>query len=127
MISPPPDVVARQNEAYNAGDEEAFAACYASDVVVSDILEDHVIADGLEELLNLYTSIRDHSTSLHCQIVGRMTMGNIVIDREIISGLPAGRDLYAIAVYEVIEGKITRVWMIQESHSIWEEDEEETP
>jgi hypothetical protein len=38
-----------------------------------------------------------------------MVSGHIVFDQERITGLPGG-ELAAVAVYEVIEGRIETVW-----------------
>ena len=44
--------------------------------------------------------------------MARIVLGRFVIDQERATGLPGGRMLDAVAIYEVIDGKIANVWFI---------------
>ena len=115
MGNSPAEVVERQVDAYNRGDVDGFTACYSTDVTVIDQTSGRVLASGTEELGRLYRNVIEKSPDLHCSVAGRLLLDRFVLDREILTGLPDGKELHAVAIYEVVEGRIRRVWMIRES------------
>ncbi len=55
---------------------------------------------------------------MHSELLGRLVLGDVVVDREIISGLPDGAVADCLATYHVVDGKIARmqfVWTPRES------------
>lgn len=48
-------------------------------------------------------------TPVHCELIGRLALGNVVVDREIISGLPDGKKAECMAMYHVDGGLITKM------------------
>jgi hypothetical protein len=93
------DAVDRQARAYNAGDLEAFLACYAEGVVVESS-EGAVVMTGRDEMRDRYSRLFSRSPNLHAEIVTRIRVGSYVIDEERITGHPDG-DAHAVAIYRL--------------------------
>jgi hypothetical protein len=110
--SSPEAIVQAQIEAYNARDIDAFVATYAEDAQ----LFEHpakLLAAGSAQLRERYAA-RFKDPNLHGVIVKRIVMGNVVVDHERVTRtFPEGRGvLDAVAIYEVENGKIAKVWLI---------------
>ncbi|NIM59424.1 MAG: amidohydrolase family protein [Candidatus Aminicenantes bacterium] len=109
----PEDVVQQQVNAYNARDLDAFLATYSPSIKLYDH-PNKLRWSGLEEMREPYANRFESSPRLHCEIVNRIVLGNSVIDREKITGLPDARVINAVVIYEVQEGLIQRVWFLRE-------------
>jgi len=104
----PVDAVERQLQAYNAGDADAFAACYARDVVIED-LDGDVVMRGREEVRRLYGELFASQPGLHAEIRSRIRVGSWVVDEERVEGLE-GDEVHAVAIYGLgRDGLIERV------------------
>lgn len=108
----PEAIVQAQLEAYNARDIDALLATYAEDAQ----LFEHpakLLATGSVQMRERYAA-RFKEPNLHAAIVKRIVMGNIVIDHERVTRtFPEGTGvLEAVAIYEVQNGKIAKVWFI---------------
>ena len=114
MSNPIVEIVQRQLEAYNAHELDAFAACYCDTVEMFRHPNAEPMLSGKAELKEFYGSNRFMSPDLHAEILGRIVLGNKVIDHERITGLPKGT-FEVVVVYEVHNGLIQRVT------SIWPE------
>lgn len=102
------DTVEEQVRAYNAHDVEAFARCYAPDVVFEDA-DRNVVLSGRDALHDHYAKLFSASSDLRAEIVARIRVGSFVIDEEHVTGGPRG-DIHAAAIYRVNpEGLIDRV------------------
>ena len=103
-------VVQAQLEAYNARDIDAFIATYADDVKLFE-LPDKLLSEGTTTMRERYGKLFKDER-LHATIVNRIVMGDTVVDHERVRlTLPHGpATLEAIAIYEVRDGKITKVW-----------------
>ena len=102
-----PDPVDAQVAAYNARDVDAFAACYAEDVVIEDA-DRQVLARGRAQVRDQYGPFFAASPDLHAEIVARIRIGAHVIDEERLTGAGAG-PVHAVAIYHVADGLIDRV------------------
>lgn len=109
----PEDVVQQQVNAYNARDLEAFIATYSPDIKIYNY-PDQLRRSGHEEMRKGYGELFRTTPKLHCKIVNRITRGNFVIDQEQVSGFPDNRVVNAVAIYEVRDGLIQRVWFVPE-------------
>ena len=107
------DVVQRQVNAYNARDLEAFVSFFSPDVEFFDLGDPKPSLSGRNDLRLRYRTFFAKVPKLHCQITSRIVQGNRVIDHEKVTGLPDGRVLRAVAIYEVALDKIRRVWFIR--------------
>jgi hypothetical protein len=110
--SSPESVVQVQLDAYNAHDMNAFLSTYADDVE----LFEHpakLLAKGLGQMRERYEP-RFKEMNLHATIVKRIVMGNVVVDHETVTRtFPEGTGaLEAVAIYQVQDGKISKVWLL---------------
>ena len=96
-----------QLDAYNAHDIDSFCTYFSDDVIVIDGHDDTIILSGKKDFRDRYTQTFSNE-ALHCTLVSRMALGNIVIDKESVVGL--GEDIVeAIAVYHIQDVKIKKV------------------
>jgi hypothetical protein len=100
------DTVARQVDAYNAHDLEAFLACYADDVVVTTGNGD-VIMEGIETVRAQYGEWFSQLHDLRCVVHHRIVRGSWVVDDE--HATAEGLDVEALVAYHVREHRIDRV------------------
>jgi hypothetical protein len=107
----PAQVVQAQLDAYNAHDIDAFAACYADNVTVTDLSGKRAVIKGIPALKSAYAFLAKMPKEFHVEIVQRSVTGPTVVDLERAIGLPAGKGQpEAMAVYEVRNGAILNVW-----------------
>lgn len=104
------DVVQRQVEAYNARDIDAFMATYSDDIELYRFPQ-QLFVKGQKEMRNRYATMFDATPNLYCEIKNRIVLGNKIIDKEYVRK----NDDYinAIAIYEVTNGKISKVTFIK--------------
>jgi hypothetical protein len=67
------------------------------------------VLSGKQAFSEHYAKNRFTLPNLHARLVNRIVSGNIVVDHEAVTGLPDG-SRSAVAVYEVVEGRIRTVW-----------------
>lgn len=103
------DPVQRQLEAYNAHELERFLAEYTDDIRVFRPPATEPVLSGKEAFGEHYARNRFTLPNLHARLVNRIVSGNIVVDHEQITGLSVP-NVAAVAVYEVVGGKIRTVW-----------------
>ncbi|MFC4763138.1 nuclear transport factor 2 family protein [Dyella koreensis] len=107
----PAAVVQAQVDAYNAHDIDAFAACYADNVTISDLSGKRPEIKGIDALKKAYAFLAKVPKAFHVEIVQRAVTGPTVADYERVIGLPPEKGQpEALAVYEVRDGKILNVW-----------------
>lgn len=109
----PEALAQRQLNAYNARDIEAFLEPYSEDVEIYNF-PNELIHKGKEEMRLRYTSLFESVPDLHCELVNRIVLGNMVMDQERVSGFPNGRIIKAVAIYKVENGKINKVYFVRE-------------
>jgi hypothetical protein len=108
-MAKPEDPVQRQLDAYNARDLERFLAEYTDDVQVFRPPATEPVLSGKKAFGEHYAKNRFTLPNLHARLVNRIVSGHIVVDHEDVTGLPEG-NLAAVAVYEVVNGRIRTVW-----------------
>jgi hypothetical protein len=106
------DPVDAQLAAYNAGDLEAFLACYTDDCIVEDGAGQRIMT-GKAEMRIRYQALFAQSPNLHADIVHRTRIGRYVIDEERITGRvpPLSR---ALAIYRLTDGLIEHIRFLRE-------------
>lgn len=105
------DVIDAQVDAYFARDLERFVACYATEIVIVNAVGE-VLAQGHDGVRQMYGELFENSPQLAGQIVRRIVVGSYVADHEQIDGfnVPGSpTSIQAIAVYHVVNKKISRV------------------
>lgn len=108
--SNPETIVNKQLEAYNKRDIEEFAKTYAKDIKLY-MFPDNLTTDSNAELKKRYNTMFKSVPDLNAEIMNRIVLGNKVIDKEKVT--INGKTFYAIAIYEVKDGLISKVTFIQ--------------
>ena len=101
------DIVARQVDAYNAHDLEAFLACYADDVVVTSGNGD-LLLDGGEAVRDQYGVMFDQLPDVQVAVRHRIELGAWVVDDEHVTAA-AGFEIEALVAYHAPGDQIDRV------------------
>jgi hypothetical protein len=104
-------LVQRQLNAYNARNIEAFLEPYADDVELYTF-PDKLTAKGKAAMRERYAGFFEKTPELHCEIKGRIVQGNVVIDKESITGI-GERTLEATAIYRIENNKIAKVYFVR--------------
>lgn len=68
------------------------------------------IAASAEQLRPRY--VERFKSPVHCELLGRLALGNVVVDREIITGLPDGGVADCLATYTIEGGLISRIQFV---------------
>lgn len=103
-------IVQRNLEAYNARDIDAFMADYA-DHIKTYTYPNTLRTEGKEAMRKGYAEWFKNVKDLRAFIKKRIVIGNKVIDEEQVTA--NGQIFNAVAIYEVENGKITKVTFIQ--------------
>ncbi|HSP23879.1 MAG TPA: nuclear transport factor 2 family protein [Saliniramus sp.] len=103
-------IVQRQLDAYNARDIDAFMAHWADDAQIF-AFPSTILADGAAEIRARHVA-RFEEPDLYATLVSRMSLGNAVVDREIVTrNFPDGQGrVNVIAIYHVEDGRIAKAW-----------------
>jgi imidazolonepropionase-like amidohydrolase len=110
LIEETPTALAqRQLNAYNFRNIDAFLEPYADDVELYDY-PNKLLSKGKEEMRKDYSKMFDNIPNLHCELVGRIVQGNIVIDKERV--LFGDKIEEGIAIYHIEKNKIKKVYFI---------------
>lgn len=104
----------RQLEAYNARDIEAFLSVYDDACVVSAFPSGEVMFAGKPAMRARYGPMFAAHPQLHCDLVARVVFGPFAIDEEHVTGLVADQVVHAVAMYEVRNALIVRVWFFKD-------------
>jgi uncharacterized protein (TIGR02246 family) len=103
----PADVAQAQLDAYNVQDLDRFCAFYAPHVVVAE-LNGEVTLRGRDAFRARYAEIFAQNPQNRAELVGRMVIGNRVIDHERVTR-KAGETFDVAAIYTIADGLIVRV------------------
>ena len=106
-ILKPADVAQGQLDAYNAQDLDAFCAFYADDVVIAD-LNGPMTEQGAAGLRARYAKLFADRPQNRVELVGRMVIGDRVIDHERVFRSPEAAPFEVAVVYTIAQGKIAR-------------------
>ncbi|RZS93446.1 nuclear transport factor 2 family protein [Aquimarina brevivitae] len=106
----PEKVVQQQLDAYNNRDIEAFAAAFSEDVEVYNF-PNQLQLKGRDKLKNAYDEFFKNTPNLHCILQNRIVHDNKVIDEELVT--INDTEISAVAIYEVTNGKISKVTFIR--------------
>ncbi len=112
----PEEIVDGQLAAYNAGDLECFLGFYVEEVPVLGFPSGEVIADcSGPAFRERYRRLFEASPDLHAELVSRVRHGRVVIDQERVTGFMGDQTRTAVAMYEVGEERIERVWFVEQT------------
>lgn len=100
----------RQLNAYNCRNIDAFLEPYADDVEIYTY-PDKLIGKGKEEMRKNYSKMFDDTPNLHCELIGRIAQGNVVIDKERVQF--SDKIIEAVAIYHIENNKIKKVYFVR--------------
>lgn len=110
IINSPEYLVQQQLNAYNAHDLEAFLEPYAEEVELYEF-PGKLLMKGKDNMRKDYAFLTK-VPKLYCKIQKRIIQDNMVIDHEEVSGF-GPKPLYAVAIYVIENGKISKVYFKQ--------------
>lgn len=103
-------LVQRQLNAYNFRNTAAFLEPYADDVEIYTY-PDKLESKGKEQMKKTYSDMFHNIPNLHCELLGRIVQGNIVIDKERVQ---FGKTIIeGVAIYHIEKNKIKKVYFIE--------------
>lgn len=105
----PEEIVQKQVESYNNRDINQFASCHHPAVELYTFGQDKPFLQGRAALKSRYKDIFDQSPNLHSEVTERITLNDIVIDKEIITGRVGVERSNFIAIYQIKDGLIAKV------------------
>jgi hypothetical protein len=105
-------VVQKQYDAHNRGDLETFLSTWSSDLKVY-LYPNNLFSTGIEPLRMRYSKLFETAKNLKATVTKRIVQGNYVIDHEIVTGMPGGKEIEGVAIYEVKDGKIINLWLMK--------------
>lgn len=97
-----------QLDAYNAQDLDAFCARFSDDVKVAD-LNGTLSLEGLPAYRARYAKVFADFPENKVMLLGRMAVGNVVIDHERVARSPSAEPFEVIAIYTFNGTTIARV------------------
>lgn len=100
----------QQLQAYNNRNIEAFLEPYSDSVKVY-LFPNKLLYTGKEIMRREYGKMFKELPQLHCALLNRITIGNKVIDMELVR-IRDGQMMNAVAIYTIRNGKIAEVLFI---------------
>ena len=110
----PRDIANQQLIAYNNRDLDVYCALFDDNAEVIDLPGSTTLARGIDEIRIMYEA-RFSTPDLLCKVHAHSDIGNFAVDRETVYGLPGG-PVDVLAMYEVIDDKIQRLFFIRQEN-----------
>ena len=102
----------QQLDAYNARDIDAFLEPYSDSVKIYNH-PNQLSFSGKEAMRTRYAGMFANTPDLHCTLMNRMVLGNVVIDQENVIFNKNNPPAQVIAMYKMAHGKIQEVYFIR--------------
>lgn len=112
----PEMIVQKQLEAYNNKNLNEFAKYYTDDIELYNF-PNQLDTKGIDKFRDTYDNFFKSVPDLKCEILKRIVQGNIVIDHEKVTTSIAAEPMFAIAIYEIKDNKIHKVWFISKTEN----------
>ncbi|WP_442593649.1 nuclear transport factor 2 family protein [Neobacillus sp. D3-1R] len=112
-LKSPEQLAQLQLDAYNSKNLEDFVEQYDDNIIVMDFPSNHITLEGKAAFTERYKKLFLDNPQLHAALKNRTIMGNHVIDHEYLTGRADGSTGEAIAIYEMNDTHITKVWFIR--------------
>ena len=113
MQKTPEKLAQQQLDAYNKQNLDEFLSVYSDDVVIMEFPSNNdITTKGIEEMRTRYKKLFEQHPNNHAELLARIVHGNKVIDHELVTGRENSAPKKAVAIYEVTEGKIAKVWFL---------------
>lgn len=104
-------LVQKQVVGYNARNLSSFLEPYSDNVEIY-LFPDKLISKGKENMQKTYREMFLSFPELHCEIKDRLIQGNIVIDKELISGM-GNTKIESTTIFHIQNNKIAKVYFIE--------------
>ncbi len=105
-------LVKAQLQAYNQRDIDAFLTPYSDSVRIYNF-PDQLKTAGIEDMRDVYGTMFDNLKDLHCEVLKRQVLGNIVIDHERVTFTKTDPPVEVLALYKTKADKIVEVHFIR--------------
>jgi hypothetical protein len=102
----------KQLEAYNNQDLEGFLSVYSDNVLIMEFPSNKVVTNGIDEMRVRYRKLFNEHPNNHAELLARIVHGNKVVDHELVTGRVNSDVKRAVAIYEINEEKISKVWFL---------------
>jgi hypothetical protein len=112
----PAEVAQRQLDTFNAHDLDAFLASFTDDVVIRDLLDGSLILEGIAGFRDRYEAVFRDRPQVRADVVARIVIGDIVVDRERLTDGDEHPPEDALAIYEIAGNQVRRMWFIEPPH-----------
>ena len=110
----PEEVVQDNLDSYNQRDIDGFMRSFSDSSGVYRFGELIPLANGRDEIRQLYQKLFNASPNLHSKIAHRTNLGNKIIDHELITGRNGDSQvLELVVIYEVENDLIKRMTIIR--------------
>jgi hypothetical protein len=111
--APSPEAVVRAyTEAANRHDLEAFLSHYAP-TIRKYRFPGQLASEGIEHNRRAYTRSFRERSDIRVEIVEMITLGDKVMVRDRVTGLPDGRTADELTLYQVENGRITNIVYVE--------------
>ena len=106
-----PELLAQmQLDAYNAKDINAFCACYAFPIAIFNFPDPTPLILSKEKFFNQYSAFFNKEPKVYCKILSRTSVGKFAFDREYVTGFLDNSVKECVAIYEVDNNLIQKIW-----------------
>ena len=113
MSANPEIVVKQQLKAYNAHDIQAYTATFSVDTELFELPGNTPTLGGKSALHAYYADRFAQHPDLRGEVTERMIFGNVVIYRELLYELDTHEPVEIVAIYQIENDLIRRVWFIR--------------
>jgi hypothetical protein len=104
-------LVQRQIAAWNQHNAEDFIATYSDSTELYNFPDQlRIKFKGKQHLREYYTTLFRNNPQLNCEVLNQLVQGNTVVLQEKVSGWQNGKTSESIVIYQVGNGKITKVY-----------------
>jgi hypothetical protein len=113
MNATPEALVQRQVDAYNAHDLDLFVHFYGPDAAYVRHGDNSILFQGRDAIREAYGTLFQNHPAVHVDITNRIALGRFVIDLEHITGRSDIAEMWIVAIYEVSDDLIRKVWVLR--------------
>jgi hypothetical protein len=106
-------VVQAQVDAYNAHDLDSFVRFYSPDAAYVRHDDNSVLFQGHDAIREAYGALFRNHPAVRVEIANRIALGRFVIDLEHITGRSDTGEMWIVAIYEVSDDLIQKVWVLR--------------
>jgi hypothetical protein len=113
MSDTPEAIVQRQVDAYNAHDLDLFVSFYSPSAAYVRQIDNSVLFEGRAAMREAYGALFENHPAVRVEIANRIVLGSFVIDLEHITGRSDIAEMRVVAIYEVVDRLIQKVWVLR--------------